>query len=142
MSEPMARPSAAPNPDVDLAALYRLAGEIDATRGLVGTAARLQAEIERRIVEFRGQVDRLNGDDPGAPPGPTKMDRLVDLSGICDLEEDFRRLVFDGEVFLAEDLYQDPPYCYEYLAQLIDGDHIDRVVDAYRAVQGTGGSSQ
>jgi hypothetical protein len=118
--------------DVDLDGLHGLAVEVDATRRLVTAADGLLDELRRRVVDFRTRIDALNGAEPDAEPGPTRMDRIRDLSGASRLEADMRRLSFHLDRFLAEDLDEDPPWCNRFLNGLIEADVIDDVVAAHR----------
>ena len=66
--------------DVDLDALHDLAAEVDATRRLIAVADQLVVEILERDRQIHDRVDVLNGDGYEPPHGPTRLDRIMELS--------------------------------------------------------------
>ena len=93
-----------PAPDVDLAGVHDLAGEVDATRRLVGVADELIQEILGRYRRIVGRMRELMAENPETDSGAT-MDSVMDLSHEIDLR---RELLVVADRICVE-LDENPP---------------------------------
>lgn len=100
--------------DVDLAGVHDLAVEVDATHRLVRIAADLVDEILGRAGRIERRIDDLNGDDPGEG-GPTRMDRILDLSRVAPMRAD----LLDVAERICVELDQEPPSVAAYHARVV-----------------------
>lgn len=102
--------------DIDLGACHQLAAEVRAAGRLVHVAAELIEEILDRYLRIEARIDELNGDDPGFG-SPTRMDRILELSGKEHLSGDLMRVADDICVAVGQET---PSFGSAWAAQYLE----------------------